>query len=133
MDCSTLHSMAQAAWPAQAPCETHLAGAALDDQKAVLAHCACLLGVCQGCTSVSALEMHIMSVIVVVTHCSLYSTLSLPIPVFCLGVYRSGASIRRLMNGFLRAQDQYGGVLLIWVLSGGGRTAIWEKSGMQVA
>ena len=37
------------------------------------------------------------------------------------------------MNGFLRVQYQYGGVLPIRVLWGGGRTTIWEKSGMQVA
>ena len=46
----------------------HLAGAALNDQEAVFAHCACLLGVCQGCTSVSALEMHIVSVVMIVCH-----------------------------------------------------------------
>ena len=51
----------------------YLARAPLDNQKSVLAHCACLLGVRQRCTSVSALEMHIMSMIVVVSHVCNYT------------------------------------------------------------
>ena len=38
----------------------HLAGAALDHQKSVLAHSPCLLGVCERGARISALEMHIV-------------------------------------------------------------------------
>ena len=74
----------------------HLAGATLDDQKAILAHCACLLGVCQGCTSVSALEMHIVSVVMIVCHVYMHSYFLSGLPTVPSAVHNDRSSNRRL-------------------------------------
>ena len=75
----------------------HLAGATLDDQKAIFAHCACLLGVCQGCTSVSALEMHIVSVVMIVCHVYMHSCFLSGLPTVPSAVHNDCSSSRRLL------------------------------------
>jgi hypothetical protein len=72
---ATLSFLATVMLPQYMACR-HLAGAALDDQEAVLADSSSLLRVRQGGASISALEVHIMAMMIV-TSLSHYSWLRL--------------------------------------------------------